>query len=173
MKWLIAMSSTTDNLKAAFAGESQANRKYLAYAKKADDEGLPQVAKLFRAAAEAETIHAHAHLNVLGGVRSTAENLADAIAGENYEHTSMYPGFIETAKAEGNKAAVRSFSWANSVEKIHEDKYRTAAQAVAEGKDLSPKKLFVCPLCGNIEEENPPERCPVCGALGSSFREIL
>lgn len=167
------MTATTDNLKAAFAGESQANRKYLAYAKKAEEDGLPQVAKLFRAAAEAETIHAHAHLKVLGGVKDTAANLQDAIAGENYEHVSMYPGFIEAAKAEGAKDAVRSFSWANAVERIHEDKYRAAATAVAEGRDLPAKKLYVCPLCGNVEEEHPPERCPVCGAPGSSFKEVL
>jgi len=173
MKLPDTMTATTDNLKAAFAGESQANRKYLAYAKKAEEEGLPQVAKVFRAAAEAETIHAHTHLRALNGVSDTATNLKDAIAGENYEHTSMYPGFIETAKAEGAKEALRSFTWANAVEKVHEAKYRAAAAAVAEGKDLPAKKLFVCPVCGMVEEEHPPERCPVCGAAGSSFREVL
>jgi len=166
------MSATDDNLKKAFAGESQANRKYLAYAKKADEEGMHQVAKLFRAAAEAETVHAHAHLSVMKGVSSTAANLEDAISGENYEHTSMYPGFIEAARAEGNREAVRSFSWANAVEKIHEEKYRAAAAAVAEGKDLPAGKLYICPICGNIEEV-PPEKCKVCGAAGSTFEEIL
>ena len=166
------MTATDDNLKAAFAGESQANRKYLAYAKRADEEGLHQVAKLFRAAAEAETIHAHTHLKVMKGVGTTAVNLKDAISGENYEHTSMYPGFIETARAEGNKEAVRSFAWANAVEKIHEDKYQAAADAVSSGKDLPSKKLCLCPLRGNIEEDEAPEKCKVCGASGSSFQEV-
>ena len=163
------MPNTDENLQTAFAGESQANRKYLAYAKKADQEGLHQVAKLFRAAAEAETIHAHAHLKVMG---TTADNLKDAISGENYEHTSMYPGFIETARAEGNKEAVRSFSWANAVEKIHEGLYQVAADSVSAGKDLPAKKLYLCPLCGNIEEDEAPDKCKVCGASGSSFSEV-
>ncbi len=166
------MTATDDNLKAAFAGESQANMKYLAYAKKADEEGLHQVAKLFRAAAAAETIHAHAHLRVMKGVGATADNLKDAISGENHEHTEMYPGFIETARDEGNKEAVRSFSWANAVEKIHEDKYQAASEAVSSGKDLPAKKLYLCPLCGNIEEDEAPEKCKVCGAKGSSFQEV-
>ncbi len=166
------MSATTDNLKSAFAGESQANRKYLAFAKKAEEDGYPQVAKLFRAAAEAETIHALAHLKVLNGVSSTADNLKEAIGGENYEHTTMYPGFIEQAKEEGNRDAVRSFTHANSVEKVHESKYIAAAEAVSKGEDLPAKKLFVCPICGNVEEEYLPERCVVCGAPGSSFNEI-
>jgi rubrerythrin len=166
------MSATTDNLKAAFAGESQANRKYLAFAKKAEEDGFPQVAKLFRAAAEAETIHAHAHLRVLGGVKTTADNLKEAIGGENYEHTSMYPGFIEQAKAEGNKDALRSFSLANEVEKIHERKYISAAEAVGTKKDLPAKKYYICPVCGNIEEDAAPEKCSVCGAPGRSFREV-
>lgn len=168
----VIMTATDDNLKAAFAGESQANRKYLAYAKKADEEGLHQVAKLFRAAAEAETVHAHAHLRVMKGVGTTSVNLKDAISGENHEHTSMYPGFIETARAEGNKEAVRSFSWANAVEKIHEEKYQAAADAVSAGTDLPAKKLYLCPVCGNIEEGEAPERCKVCGAAGSSFEEV-
>lgn len=165
------MSGTTENLKAAFAGESQANRKYLAYAKKAEQDGYSQVAKLFRAAAEAETVHALAHFDVLKGVNETRKNLEDAIKGENYEHTDMYPGFIEQAKKEGNKEALRSFNYANAVEKIHEAKYKEAAAAVSGGKDLPKTKLYVCPICGNIEEE-PPERCSVCGAAGSAFKEV-
>ena len=167
------MSGTTDDLKAAFAGESQANRKYLAYAKKAEQDGYPQVAKLFRAAAEAETVHALAHFDVMKGVNETWKNLEDAIQGENYEHTSMYPGFIEQAKKEGNTAALRSFNYANAVEKIHEAKYKEASSAVSGGKDLPAKTLYVCPTCGNIEEGEPPQRCPVCGAAGSTFKEVL
>ncbi|MBI0584479.1 MAG: rubrerythrin family protein [Methanomassiliicoccus sp.] len=164
--------TTTDDLKEAFSGESQANRKYLAFAKKAQQDGYPQVAKLFRAAAEAETIHALAHLRVLKGVKTTAENLREAVAGENYEHTSMYPGFIEQAKKEGNADAVRSFTFANEVEKVHEDLYKAASRAVDASKDLPAKKLYICPVCGNIEEE-VPEKCAVCGAPGSSFKEVL
>lgn len=167
------MSKTTENLKEAFAGESQANRKYLAFAQRAQQDGYEQVAKLFRAAAEAETIHAHAHLRVLKGVKATEENLREAISGENYEHTSMYPGFIEEAQKEGNKDAVRSFTFANEVEKVHEDLYKAALQAVSGKKDLPAKKLYICPVCGNIEEGEVPEKCAVCGAPGRSFRESL
>ena len=167
------MSDTDHNLKEAFAGESQANRKYLAFAQKAQQDGYPQVAKLFRAAAEAETIHALAHLRVMKGVGATADNLRAAIAGENYEHTSMYPEFIEQARKEGKADAVRSFSLANSVEKVHEALYRTASGSVDAGTDLPAKKLYICPVCGNIEEGEAPERCPVCGAPGTSFREVL
>jgi rubrerythrin len=166
------MSDTVKNLKDAFAGESQANRKYLAFAQKAQQDGYKQVAKLFRAAAEAETIHAHAHLNVLKGVRSTEENLKEAATGENYEHTVMYPGFIEQAKKEGNKDAVRSFTYANAAEKVHEEYYMAALDSVAAKMDMPTKKLFICPICGNIEEEEAPEKCSICGAPGSTFREI-
>jgi len=167
------MASTEDNLKAAFAGESQANRKYLAYAKKADEEGLPQVAKLFRAAAEAETVHALAHFKALGAVKATVENLDDAIAGESYENTEMYPPFIEQAEKDGHKDALRSFKYANEVEKVHEKLYRGAKAAVTSGKDLPPRKLYLCPICGNVEEDEPPATCPVCGVSGKMFKEIL
>ncbi|MGD2270644.1 MAG: rubrerythrin family protein, partial [Desulfobacterales bacterium] len=120
------MSKTEENLKDAFAGESQANRKYLAFAKKAESEGHPQVAKLFRAAAEAETVHAHAHLRTLKGIKSTAENLQEAIAGETHEFKSMYPQMIEDATSEDDKAALRSFTYANEVEKVHADLYQKA-----------------------------------------------
>jgi rubrerythrin len=125
------MSKTEKNLAEAFAGESQANRRYLAFAKQADKEGYPQVAKLFRAAAEAETVHAHAHLKALGGIKTTAENLKEAIAGETHEFKSMYPGMIATAKEEGNKAAERSFAYANEVEKIHAGLYQKALDSLA------------------------------------------
>ena len=167
------MSDTIKNLKDAFAGESQANRKYLAFAQKAHKEGYEQVAKLFRATAEAETIHAHSHLNELKGVKSTEENLREAASGENYEHTVMYPGFIEQAKKEGNKGALRSFTYANEAEKVHEEYYNSAISSIEAKKDLPAKKLFICPVCGNIEEGEAPEKCSICGAPGSSFREIV
>ncbi|MCK5802441.1 MAG: rubrerythrin family protein [Lentisphaeria bacterium] len=164
--------ATTDNLQAAFAGESQANRKYLAFAKKADQDGLPQVAKLFRAAAEAETIHAHAHLRVLGGVKGTAENLEEAIAGEGFEFQEMYPGFLAEAQAEGNKAAETSFKNALVVEEVHHGLYTAALGAVKGGKDLPATTIHVCPVCGNTVEGGAPDKCPVCGVPGAKFAEI-
>ncbi len=142
------MTKTTENLQAAFAGESQANRKYLAFAKKADQEGFPQIAKLFRAAAHAETIHAHNHFKALDGVQDTASNLQEAISGENYEVVSMYPPMVTEAEAEGNTRALRSFNWALEVEKIHEALYRKAADIFKEGKDLPATDFYVCPTCG-------------------------
>ncbi len=167
------MASTKDNLKAAFAGESKANRMYLAFSKKAEKEGYPQIAKLFRAVADAETIHALTHFDVLKGAGSTADNLKQAIEGESYENTTMYPEFIAQAESDGDKAAVRSFTMANEVEKIHEKLYQSAANSVASNKDMPAKKLYICPVCGNVEEEEAPEKCAVCGAPGSSFREVL
>ncbi len=164
--------STVENLKEAFAGESQANRKYLAFAKKAEADGFPQVAKLFRAAAEAETIHAHAHLRVLGGIQSTAENLQAAMAGEAHEYQSMYPGFVKAAEAEGNAAALRSFRFAMAVEKTHHDLYAKALEAVKAGRDLAPAPIYVCPVCGHTEVGGAPEKCPVCGAPKDKFLEI-
>ena len=166
------MLSVEEGLKEAFAGESQANRKYLAFAEKADKDGFPQVAKLFRAAAAAETIHAHNHLKVLGGVKSTIENLKAAVEGENYEFTSMYPEFIKTAKAEGNKAAERTFNFANEVEKIHHKLYENALKTVESGKDLKKQDIHICPVCGYTHEGDLPDKCPVCGALKKVFKKI-
>ncbi len=163
---------TRDNLMAAFAGESQANRKYLAFAKKADSEGFKQVAKLFRAAAEAETVHAHAHLRVLGGIKGTVENLEEAITGEGHEFKEMYPGFIRDAIAEGNKAAEISFKNANVVEEIHYGLYGKAVQAVRAGKDLDAKPIWVCAVCGNTVEGSCPDKCSVCNATRERFSEI-
>lgn len=160
------MSKTTDNLKAAFAGESQANRKYLAYAKKAEDEGLTQVAKLFRAAAEAETIHAHAHLRMMKGIGSTAENLKDAEAGETYEFKSMYPAMIADAQAEGDKAAERYFVFANKAEECHAGLY---AKAAKEMGDLAAVDYYVCSVCGHIHEGEATEKCPICGAAPKAY----
>ena len=164
------MSRSEDALKEAFAGESQANRKYLAFAAKAQAEGFAQAAKLFRAAAEAETVHAHAHLKAMKGIRSTKENLQEAIAGETHEFKSMYPAMIETAKAEGNKEAERSFHFANEVEKIHAGLYQQMLDALdrtGESYDY-----FVCPVCGYTVEKEAPETCPVCGAKGKMFKKV-
>jgi glutamate synthase domain-containing protein 2/rubrerythrin len=164
--------STSDNLQAAFAGESQANRKYLAFAAKADAEGHPQIAKLFRAAAAAETVHAHAHLRVMGGVKDTKQNLQAAIEGEGHEFKEMYPGFIKEAEAEGNKAAVISFRNANAVEKTHYDLYSKALEALEAGSDLTPASIYVCDVCGHTHVGGAPDKCPVCGAPKSKFKEV-
>ncbi|WP_456473829.1 rubrerythrin family protein [Candidatus Pyrohabitans sp.] len=165
------MGNTEENLAKAFAGESQANRRYLAFAKKAEEDGYPNVARLFRAAAESETIHALSHLKVMGGIKSTAENLKAAYEGETYEKTEMYPEFIAAAKEEGNTEAVRTFTWAIKAEEVHADLYTKATEAVKAGKDAELGSLQVCQACGYTVEGDAPERCPVCGAEGM-FREI-
>jgi rubrerythrin len=164
--------TTQDNLAEAFAGESQANRKYLAYAAAAEKEGLAQVAKLFRAVASAETIHAHAHLRAMGGVLTTAENLKAAVAGEKHEFEEMYPGFLATAQAEGVQAAVISMRNAMEVEKIHHGLFTEALAAVEAGKDLADTAIHVCDICGHTVAGDAPDRCPVCGAGAHKFSEV-
>ena len=166
------MSNTQKNLQDAFAGESQANRRYLFFADKADREGHPQVARLFRAAAEAETIHARNHFNAMDGVGSTRDNLKVAIEGENHEFTRMYPDFIKQAKAEGNKRAEISFTHANAVEKIHHGLYQKALEAVEAGQKLKGEPYFVCQVCGNTVAKEAPERCPICGAPRNRFKRV-
>lgn len=166
------MSKSLDNLKTAFAGESQANRKYLAFAKKADQEGFPQIARLFRAAAAAETVHAHNHLRAMDGVKSTAENLAAAVSGENYEVVSMYPPMLAEAEAEGDKRASRSFGYALEVEKIHEELYRKASENLGMGKDAPATTYYVCPVCGFTHEGPWEGNCPVCKTPGERFEQI-
>jgi rubrerythrin len=165
--------SSKENLEAAFAGESQANRRYLAFAKKADTDGYPQVAKLFRAAAEAETIHAHAHLKVLGGVGDTASNLAVAVEGEGYEFREMYPKFLAEAETESADAAARSFRFALAVEEIHHGLYGKALEAVKGGGDLPATPIYVCPMCGNTFEGETPDKCPVCSVPKEKFFEVM
>ena len=164
------MSETEKNLKEAFAGESQANRKYLAFAQKAETEGYRQVARLFRAAAEAETVHAHTHLRTLKGVKSTLENLREAVSGETYEFKSMYPPMIEKAKAEGNEAAVRTFTYANEVEKVHAALYQKAIDNL--GKPQTDVDYYVCSVCGYTVEKEAPEECPICKAKKKVFKKI-
>jgi rubrerythrin len=161
------MSKTLEDLKAAFAGESQANRTYLAFAKKADDDGHAQVAKLFRAAAAAETVHAHNHLRAMDGVKSTQENLQAAISGESHEVLEMYPAMIKDAESEGNKRALNSFQWAWAVEKTHEAMYRNALDNLGKGGDTF--DYYVCQVCGHTHERGAPDKCPVCGAPASRF----
>jgi rubrerythrin len=164
------MPTTNENLAVAFAGESQANRKYLAYARQADKEGLPQIARLFRAAAEAETLHALAHFANMGGVGNTLANLEAAVSGETYEYTEMYPPMVEQAKVEAHKAKTM-LAFANSAEQVHAGLFTQALDALKSGKDLSQMEVYLCPICGDLEF-GIPERCPICGAAGSKFQKI-
>ena len=166
------MGNTEDNLREAFAGESQANRKYTAFAKKADDEGLPNVARLFRAAAMSETHHALKHLSVLGDVGSTAENLKAAVDGETFEKSEMYPKFIATADAEGNTAAKMSFFAANEAEKVHADLFSEAVVALEGGSDIKARDYYVCGVCGFTVEGEAPDICPVCRNPKEVFEKI-
>jgi rubrerythrin len=163
------LSETKKNLKSAFAGESQANRRYLAFAKKAEDEGYSQIAKLFKAAAEAETVHALNHLRILGEVSSTAENVKAAISGETHEFKSMYPKFIDIANRQGNKQAVWSFNVANKVEKIHADLLKKIEISLDTEKKLDNVDFYVCKVCGNTVENSVPDKCPICGASKEQF----
>ncbi len=160
--------TTSDNLKEAFAGESQANQKYRAFARKAEQDGYPNVARLFRTTAEAERIHAEGHLRSLDGVGPTAENLKAAIGGETFEFESMYPPMLQQAEAEGHRAKLM-FGYAVKAEAVHAALYKAALEAVAQGKDLSETKFYLCPICGHIEFGDPPERCPICSTPGARF----
>jgi rubrerythrin len=164
--------STQDNLQAGFAGESQANMKYLAFAAKAAAEGRPQIARLFRAIAAAETVHAHAHLRAMQGIGDTKKNLEEAIAGEHHEFTEMYPQFVTEAEAEGCKAALISFRNALAVEKIHHGLYTDALNALAQGKDLPDAPIHVCEVCGHTVIGVAPDKCPVCGAVKAKYKEV-
>ncbi|MDR1730713.1 MAG: rubrerythrin family protein [Synergistaceae bacterium] len=163
-------SKTMKNLAEGFAGESQANRKYLAFAEQADREGYPGVAKMFRAIASAETLHAHSHFRAMDGVKDTAANLQAALEGETYEFTTMYPGFIEDAEEENDAKARRSFHMANEAEKVHAALYKQAIDNIAslKGRDSS---WYLCPVCGYVHEGRAPDVCPICGAKAAVFKE--
>jgi len=163
------MSKTEQNLRDAFAGESQANRKYLAFSEQAEKEGHKQTAKLFRAAAQAETVHAHAHLRAMKGIGNTEANLKEALSGEIHEFKEMYPAMIEAAKAEGHKAAERSFTYANAVEKVHAGLYQKALDHQANLEEVD---YYVCSVCGYTCEKEPPDKCPVCNAAAKAFFKV-
>ena len=163
---------TEKNLQEAFAGESQANRRYLFFADKAEKEGHPQVARLFRAAAEAETVHARNHLNAMGGVGTTKENVMAGSQGEHYEFTRMYPPFIAQAEAENNEKAKRTFVYANAVEEIHHDYFEKTLKALEADQKLKEEPYFVCQVCGNTVTGEAPDKCPICGASGKAFKRI-
>lgn len=160
--------STSSNLKEAFAGESQASQKYRAFARKADQDGLPNVARLFRTAAEAEVIHAQGHFKSMEGVGKTSENLQAAIEGETYEYTTMYPPMLAEAEAEGHRAKFM-FGYAMKAEAVHAELYKKALEAVEQGKDLAEAGFYLCPVCGNIEFGTPAENCPICGTKKDRF----
>ncbi len=165
------MPTTNENLAVAFAGESQANRKYLAFAKQAEKEGLPQIARLFRAAAEAETIHALAHFANMGGVGTTHQNLEAAVKGETYEFTEMYPPMVAQAEAEKHQGR-HMLGYANAAEQVHARLFQQALAAMKSGADLSQMDVYLCPVCGDIEFGNPPEKCPICGAPAARYQKI-
>ncbi len=165
-------TKTNDNLMASFAGESQANRKYLAFAQKAEKEGKEKIARLFKTVAEAETIHALKHFETAGKVGSTMDNLKSAIEGETEEFTDMYPGFIEEAKQEGQTAAGRSFNLANEAEKVHAELFKKALAALEGGGDLEVEGFYLCPVCGYVAADHAPDKCPICGAPAKSFKNI-
>jgi|TARA_B100001971_G_C18208310_1_gene549013 rubrerythrin len=168
----IKMSNTEQNLEAAFAGESQANRKYHFFAEMAAKEGYPGIESLFRAAADAEMVHARSHLQVMGGIGSTKDNLEAAISGENYEFTKMYPEFIEQAKAENNERAEMSFANASKAEKVHHGLYQQALSILEEGKQVEDAPYFVCQVCGNVILKEAPDKCPICNSLRRKFKRI-
>jgi len=166
------MDKTEENVRSAFAGESQANRKYLFFSEQADKEGLKQVARLFRAAADAETAHARNHLKVVKGIKSTKENLQTAISGENHEFTEMYPSFIKQAEADGVKDARESFHLANQVEEIHHGLFQKFLDKVNSAETIEEQPIYVCQYCGNTVEGEAPEKCPICGAPKKMFKSI-
>lgn len=165
------MSDTQHDLKEAFGGESQANQKYRAFAKQAEKDGFPNVARLFRTTAEAERIHAEGHLGALGGIGATAANLQAAIEGETFEFTEMYPPMLERAQAAGHKAA-RMFKYAVAAEAVHARLYQAALEAVRQGRDLETTDFFLCPVCGHIEFGKPEVDCPICGAKAAAYLQV-
>ena len=165
------MPTSVENLRDAFAGESQANQKYRAFALKAEQDGFPNIARLFRTAAEAERIHAEGHLRALDAILSTAENLKAAVGGETYEFTEMYPPMLAQAQSEEHKAQ-RMFGYAAKAEAVHAKLYQGALDAVSQGRDLQETKFYLCPVCGYIEMGNPPEACPICGTRGTRFTQV-
>jgi rubrerythrin len=166
------MADTIDNLKAAFAGESQASRKYLYFAEKADSDGQPQIARLFRAASDSETVHARNHLKAMQAIGSTADNLKEAVNGEHYEFSEMYPDFIKQAQSQKNSAAEESFDHANRVERIHHTLYTRALKDLEDGKKPEEKPYFVCQVCGNTVLGGAPDKCPICDSPRSAFKRI-
>jgi len=166
------MPTTKENLKEAFSGESQANQKYRAFAKKAERDGFPNIAKLFKTAAEAERIHAEGHFGALDGIGTTVENIKEAIGGETYEYTEMYPPMLDQAEKDAHKAK-RMFKYAVDAEDVHAQLYKLALAAAEAGKDLEETEFYLCPVCGHIEFGKPEDNCPICGTLASKYVKVV
>ena len=166
------MTDTEQNLQTAFAGESQANRRYTFFAEKAEKEGHPQIARLFRAAAEAETVHARNHFNAMDAVGSTKDNLTAGVIGEHREFTRMYPPFIEQARVDEYKRAEVTFNFANQVEEVHYNLFQEAVKALDAEQEMKEEPYFVCLVCGNTVPGAAPEKCPICGAPAKSFKQV-
>ncbi|MCX6693793.1 MAG: rubrerythrin family protein [Methanomicrobiales archaeon] len=165
--------ATTENTKAAYSGESEANRKYAAFAEKADEEGYKTVARIFRAASEAEAIHAKRLLKVMGAIGTTKTNLNASVAGETHEYTEMYPAFVKEAADEKQSDAGIAFTYAMKAEEVHANLYRDALAVIEKGVDVAAKKVLLCPVCGNIFLGDPPDRCPICNVAKKIFKEIV
>lgn len=161
---------TRDNLSAAFAGESQAHMKYAIFADKAEKEGFPEVARLFRAISYAERVHAENHLRQLGGIADTAENLVGAKSGEDHEVEEMYPAYEAVAELQQEKGALRSIRYALEAEKIHSQMYADAHAAVAGEKDILEAPVRVCEVCGHTVIGDAPEKCPICNVPREKYR---
>jgi len=166
------MTKTEENLQEAFGGESQANRRYTFFAEKADKEGHPQIARLFRAAADAETVHARNHFNAMDGVGSTKENLTAGVIGEHREYTRMYPPFIVQAREDEYRRAEITFDYANQVEEVHYNLFQEAVKALDAGQGFKDEPYYVCQVCGNTVPGAAPDRCPICNAPASSFKQV-
>jgi rubrerythrin len=163
---------TKENLKSAFSGESQAHMKYVLFADKAEEEKFGNIARLFRAIAFAERVHASNHLNALNGINLTMYNLDIAFDGETFEVNEMYPAYKAVAELQDEKKAVKSMHYALEAEKIHAALYGEAKEAVKSGKDLKVGEINICPVCGHTVVGKAPERCPICGVQGDKFRKF-
>jgi rubrerythrin len=161
---------TKENLKAAFAGESQAHIKYLAFSAQAEKEGKPNIARLFKAIAYAEQVHAINHLKELGGIGDTAANLGAAIGGENFEVDEMYAAYLAVAERQGEKGAKRSMTYAMEAEKIHAEMYSDAKKIAEAGDDIAIGEVYICPVCGFTHIGEPPDRCPVCNVKSERYK---
>jgi rubrerythrin len=164
--------ATMENAMEAFAGESQANRKYLAFAEQAESEGYKNIARLFRAASDAEAIHAKKLLKAMGKIHPTKENVDAAVSGETHEFKTMYPGFLKEAEAEKKSDVALVFTYAMKAEEVHANLYKEAANNLAHKQDMSNRTVYLCPVCGNIFLGQPPDKCPICMAVRKVFREI-
>lgn len=168
----IKRDMTREFIGKAFAGESQAHMRYLLFARQAEEEGMPNIARLFRAIAYAELVHAGNHYRALEGMGETADNLQVAIDGEIHEVEEMYPVYQNAAHFQGEKEAETYARYALEAEKIHAELYARARTQAEKGRDMDLDTVYICPVCGYTVEGEAPECCPVCGAPGTRFRSF-